>query len=194
MSSRKTQTSSKHSDIVDRRISQLFKDLREASGIVRGSNNNEEQIPGKEPGHIDSLEKKLSLAFSDVFSDPSSIPPFEPASVQKPISVDGNVLNLIRGFIVQDENLEPVLSLDEDIKQRFSSSSHILLSTSIGTNPETMLVQIPIIDPTTNDRMFIICEIERTKTDKTWDESDMVRMKNILVHLDILLKQRQNQD
>ncbi len=61
MSGRKTPVTLKPSDLVEKRISQLFKDLREASGNVRNQNN-EELLPEKKDDHLD-INKKVSHAF-----------------------------------------------------------------------------------------------------------------------------------
>jgi len=190
MSSRKMPTSSKSTDIVEKRISQLFKDLREASGNVR-LNNNEEQAQHKRADHQDLLDKNSSHAFSEAFLDSSSIPPPEPAITQTRTASPENVFNIIKGFMLENEIIEPVWSLDEGFKNRISSSSQLILRTGMNTEPETILVQIPMVNPTTTKRMIICCEIERTKLNHAWNESDMSRIKNILLHLEKLLQQRQ---
>jgi hypothetical protein len=190
MSSRKTLPSHKSSENVERRISQLFDDLREVSGISR-ENNQEEDTHDKGTRQA-KLNENLSHAFSDAFSDPSLIPSPEPASAQKKKKPDEKRFSIIKGYSVEGEITNPILNIDQNSIDQLISSPQVTLDIGSGTMPEKIRMQIPTVDPVTNQRMWIFCEVERTRIDDPWDESDMVRMKTILGYFDKLLKQHQD--
>lgn len=190
MSGRKTPVTLKPSDLVEKRISQLFKDLREASGNVRNQNN-EELLPEKKDDHLD-INKKVSHAFFEAFSDPTSIPPPEPTAPRVTKGQNETDLAVIDGYLFLNGKIEKIFSVEDALKNKLSSTSQVVLSTGIGTDSETIIIQIPTMNPITHKRIWIYCEIQRKTTDKAWDESAMVKMKNILVHLEKLVHQTQN--
>jgi hypothetical protein len=190
MSSKKSPTPIKPSNIVDRRISKLFNDLKEASGAVRSSNN-EELINEKKQGAQDSLGSKISNSLSEVFLDPSLIPPPEPEYAGKIPSPKTNNFTLLKGFSCQGGHVEQVQALDENFKNRISSEAQVIWKPGIGIDPEKIQVQLPTTDPKTGRRIVIYCDIERHNIEKSWDESDLGRLKKILEHFEKLLLKRQ---
>jgi hypothetical protein len=187
MSSRKTPPSHKPSDNVERRISQLFNDLREASGNIREKTQEEgTQDKGtRQP----NLNDNLSHAFSDAFSDPSLIPSPEPAAAHKKKKPDERQKSIIKGYCVEGGNIHPIQSIEQDTIDQLTTSPQLTLDIGSGTQPEKIKMQIPTVDPVTNQRLWIYCEVERTRNDNPWDETDMTRMKKVLDHFDKLLKQ-----
>ena len=187
MSSRKTSTSTKSSEIVERRISQLFKNLREESGNVRINNN--EELAQDRRGNHPNLQHNLSHVFSDAFADPSSIPSPEPVLTQETISPSESTFSIIKGYTVHGETIQATQLLDEGIRNWQSFSSQIVISTGIGSDPETITIRIPTVNPITKQKLYIHCDVTRPLNNKAWDESDLARLKNILVHLEDLLQQ-----
>jgi hypothetical protein len=182
--------SHKSSENVERRISQLFDDLREVSGISR-EKNQEEGTHDKGTTQA-RLNENLSHALSGAFSDPSLIPSPEPASAQKKKKPDERRFSIIKGYTVEGEKSNPIQNIEQGSIDQFITSPQVTLDIGSDTQPAKIKMQIPTIDPVTNQRLWIYCEVERTRIDNPWDETDMTRMKTILGYFDKLLKQHQH--